>query len=191
MDAFTQLLESYVSTNANPFTDALALEGLTLVARSLRNAWLDGNDLQARANMAIAAYFSGITLANAGLGTVHGIAGAFGGFYQVSHGHICSALMTPINHRTVETLRNLKWESVALEKYARVGRLFSDMQDSKASAIDGLLHTLAALVSEFGISKINHPNVDVEKIADASDNKSNPVKLTRSDIHEVLKEICV
>ena len=190
MDAFTQLLESYVSTNANPVTDALALKGLSLVARSLRNAWLDGNDLHARADMAMAAYFSGITLANAGLGTVHGIAGAFGGFYQISHGHICSALMSPINRRTVESIRNLKRESIALQKYARVGRLFSDIQVSETGAIDGLLDTIDALVNEFGISKINHPNLDVVKIADASDNKSNPVKLTQSEIRESLEEIC-
>src|SRR5690606_22395692 len=72
MDAFTQLLESYLSTAANPITDALALEGLRHVSRSLPLAVHDPGNLSARCGMALASYLSGITLANAGLGLVHG-----------------------------------------------------------------------------------------------------------------------
>ena len=190
MDAFTQLLESYLSTNANPFTDTMALEGLGLIARSLRKVCLDGNDVEARSDMAMAAYLSGVTLANAGLGTVHGIAGPFGGFYQIPHGQICSALMAPINRRTVEKLRSSRIDSGALEKYARVGRLFNPSSISDNAAIDSLLDAIHVWSAEFGLSKITYPGVDVQKIAGASDNKSNPVKLTADEITQALAEIC-
>ncbi len=72
MDAFTQLLEAFVSTKSNPFSDALCWSGMQAVARSLTAAYQNGNDLLARTDMAYAALVSGIVLANVGLGVIHG-----------------------------------------------------------------------------------------------------------------------
>ncbi|WP_445267887.1 hypothetical protein [Thiothrix subterranea] len=73
MDAFTQLLEAYVSTRANPLTDALALSGMEAVRDSLLNFYHDPSDSAARGKMAYAALLSGICLAQTGLGSVHGV----------------------------------------------------------------------------------------------------------------------
>jgi alcohol dehydrogenase class IV/quinol monooxygenase YgiN len=74
MDAFTQLLESYVSTNANPMTDALALSGIELMAGALLSLVTDNQkNMEKRSAVSYAAFLSGVTLANAGLGVVHGI----------------------------------------------------------------------------------------------------------------------
>jgi len=75
LDAMTQLMEAYVSNKANPLTDAICREGLERAGRSLRDAYEDGSNAAAREDMSLASLFSGLALANAGLGAVHGLAG--------------------------------------------------------------------------------------------------------------------
>ncbi|MHB9027123.1 MAG: iron-containing alcohol dehydrogenase, partial [Armatimonadota bacterium] len=89
LDALTQLIESYTSSRAQPVTDALALGGLR-AARSLLAAYQCGDDQPAREGMSLAAYLSGICLANAGLGAAHGIAAALGSMTDISHGLACA-----------------------------------------------------------------------------------------------------
>src|SRR6185503_15806829 len=76
MDALTQLIEPYVSLRANALTDGLCQEGIPRAARSLQRACDHPSDLSARTEMSLASLFSGMTLANAGLGAVHGFAAA-------------------------------------------------------------------------------------------------------------------
>jgi alcohol dehydrogenase len=94
MDAFTQLLEPYLSPIASPLTDALALSGLEKIRDCLIPACTDrGGDVQVRAGMAFASMLSGVVLANAGLGIVHGLASPIGGFFPVPHGVVCGTLV--------------------------------------------------------------------------------------------------
>jgi len=82
MDAFTQLLEPYLSPIASPLTDALALSGLEKIRDCLIPACTDrGGEIPVRAGMAYASMLSGLVLANAGLGIVHGLASPIGGFF--------------------------------------------------------------------------------------------------------------
>jgi alcohol dehydrogenase class IV len=80
LDALTQVLEPYVSNQANPMTDGICREGLGWAARSLRRAYEDGRDAEARQDMALVSLFGGLALANAKLGAVHGFAGPLGAF---------------------------------------------------------------------------------------------------------------
>ncbi|MES1225938.1 MAG: iron-containing alcohol dehydrogenase, partial [Bacteroidota bacterium] len=191
MDAFTQLLESYLSTASNPVTDALALEGLKRISDSLLKVYHDGSDLNARTDMSMAAYLSGITLANAGLGLVHGFASSVGGYYEIPHGVICSSMMAATNKITVRKLRSEKSNDEALEKYANVGRLFSDQQNKSSEYYtDSLLDLIHTWATEMSIPKLSEGGVtlnDVEKIVESTDNKNNPVKLNKDEIEEVLK----
>lgn len=192
MDAFTQLLESYLSTAANPITDALAFEGLKKIAASLRVVYDDGSNLQARSDMALAAYLSGVTLANAGLGVVHGFASAIGGYFEISHGVICSSLMASANKRTVQKLRSEKSNLEALKKYSDVGKIFSNTtQHSDDYFVDVLLSEIEELSVDMKIPTLKNGGVlekDFDKILDASDNKNNPVKLNRIEMQEILKD---
>jgi alcohol dehydrogenase class IV len=88
MDCFTQLTEAFLSTKSNEYTDALAIQGLKAVKESLLKAYTVG-DIESRSGMSFAALTSGICLANAGLGTVHGFASSIGGTFTIPHGIIC------------------------------------------------------------------------------------------------------
>jgi alcohol dehydrogenase class IV len=128
MDAFTQLLESYLSKQANPFTDALALQGLKMVKKNLLRAFLEGeNNLEARSGMALAAMFSGITLAHAGLGLVHGFASPFGAHCNIPHGTVCGTLMSTVNTMTIDKILENK-KGKAFSKYLIVSKIFSDFK---------------------------------------------------------------
>ena len=81
LDAFTQVLEPYVSHLANPLTDTLCREGLMRAAIALPRAFEDGGDVEAREDMALASSSAGLALANAKLGAVHGFAGVLGGMF--------------------------------------------------------------------------------------------------------------
>lgn len=189
MDAFTQLLESYLSTAANPITDALAYEGLKYISASLVPAYKDGSNLPARTAMALAAYLSGITLANAGLGLVHGFASSVGGYFNVSHGVICSTLMASANTITVRKLRTEK-NTAALAKYTAAGKLFAGTDNrSDDYYIDFLLAHIGHLTRELkipGLKQSGIASTAFKKIIQASDNKNNPAILNHEEMEEVL-----
>lgn len=191
MDAFTQLLESYLSTAANPITDALAYEGLKLVSTSLLTSYYTGENVEARSKMALASYLSGITLANAGLGLVHGFASSIGGYFDIPHGIICSSLMAAANLVTVRKLRSEKVNMEAIHKYAAIGQLFSQTKDMPADYyIDSFLSLLNDWTIQLNIPSLSQCGVsqpDYTKIIDASDNKNNPVPLNHGEMIEVLE----
>lgn len=94
MDALTHAVEAYVSTDANPITDACALQAIRLIAKYLRVAVARGDDLEARDRMAYAQYLAGMAFNNAGLGHVHAMSHQLGGMYNLPHG-VCNALLLP------------------------------------------------------------------------------------------------
>lgn len=94
MDALTHAVEAYVSTDANPVTDACALQAIRLIAKYLRVAVARGDDLEARDRMAYAQYLAGMAFNNAGLGHVHAMSHQLGGMYNLPHG-VCNALLLP------------------------------------------------------------------------------------------------
>ena len=97
LDALTQLLEPFVSVKANPLTDACVSRPCRDWLERSRAVVADGSDLEARTDMAFASLCSGLALANAGLGAVHGFAAAIGGRFQAPHGAVCAALLPAVD----------------------------------------------------------------------------------------------
>ncbi len=192
MDAFTQLLESYVSTKSNPMTDSLVVEGIRKIRDGLQAVVADGFNLLAREKMAYASMTSGITLANAGLGTIHGFASSIGGFFDIPHGLICARLMGPVNKLTVEKLMTENPGSIGLLKYARIGKLFSkDKNNSDAYYVETLLNVIERYTEEFKLKKLSDFGIeetDFQKIIDATGNKYNPIDLDCRELEYVLKQ---
>lgn len=94
MDALTHAVEAYVSTIATPITDACALQAMKLIAGYLKKAVDNGEDMEAREQMAYAEYLAGMAFNNASLGYVHAMAHQLGGFYDLPHG-VCNAILLP------------------------------------------------------------------------------------------------
>ncbi|WP_211828301.1 L-threonine dehydrogenase [Kistimonas asteriae] len=94
MDALTHAVEAYVSTIATPVTDCCALKAIKLIASYLRRAVDNGEDMEARDQMAYAQLLAGMAFNNASLGYVHAMAHQLGGFYDLPHG-VCNAVLLP------------------------------------------------------------------------------------------------
>lgn len=192
MDAFTQLLESYVSTKANPMSDALALSGLTYVKHNLLDAFRNGqHSLESRAGMAYAAYMSGITLTNAGLGIVHGLASPIGGYFGIPHGVVCGTLMGPAVRVTIRKLKATSSSGEPfLEKYAKIGALVSGTASSDTAALcSELIDTIDQWTKILCIPQLRAYGItgdDFDAIIDGAGNKNNPAVLDRDDIREIL-----
>ena len=191
-DALTQVLEPYVSRQANPMTDQFAKEGLRCASRSLRKAYQDGQNHPARRDMAWASLLGGLSLANAGLGAVHGFAGPLGGMYDAPHGAVCGRLLPFVTAMNVRALRTFEPESDKLQRYKEIAEILTG--NPKATIEDGVLW-LKELIKElkipglstYGITPTDFP-VIIEKSQRSSSMKGNPITLTDEQLGEILEE---
>ena len=190
MDALTQLLESYVSTRANPFTDALAESGLAHVRDSLP-AWYEGrgDPTARRAGMAYAAFLSGVTLAQVGLGSVHGLAAPLGAFFPIPHGVACGSLVAEATAVNVRALRERAPDHPALAKYAAAGRLLAvqpGLDENEAiAALLATLHDWTRRLALPGLGAYGVTPADIPRLVTncrGSSMQTNPTRLDDAEI---------
>lgn len=193
MDALTQLLESYVSSRAAPLTDSLAVGGMKAARDGLRALYADAGNAVAREQMAYAALVSGITLAQVGLGSVHGLAAPLGAFFPIPHGVACGTLVAAATRINIEALRLRDTAHPALEKYAQAGRLLSKQAGLDAAAAHAaLVDTLEMWTRELELPTLGYYGVthaDIPRIvanSRGSSMKTNPVSLDDSEIAAIL-----
>ena len=188
MDALTQLIEAYTCRKATPLTDALCISGLEAAAKSIYRTYDEGEDVSAREQMAYAALMSGICLANAGLGAVHGFAPAFGITYGIPHGESCALLLDHVMRYNIP---------YAVEKYAKVGEILTGRTwaDANAAAQAGADY-VEKLKEHMKIHKdLKHLNVtdgDIEAIKTRLSTNSmsaNPAVMSDEDITRFIKSI--
>lgn len=192
LDALTQLIEAYVSNKANPMTDGICREGLKRAARSLRQAYENGSDSNAREDMALASLFSGLALANAKLGAVHGFAGPLGGMISAPHGVICAKLLPFVCETNVLALHSREPSSPALARYDEVARILTGKASSQAAdGVEWIQNLCKALtvppLVQFGLKEQDFPTV-VAKAQKSSSMKGNPIILTDDELMEILKK---
>lgn len=190
MDALTQLLEAFVCTRANPMSDALCARAIPSAARALPRAVADGSDLAARTDMALAALFSGLALANAGLGAVHGFAAPLGGRHGAPHGIVCAALLPAVWEVNLAAVRTRGSASI-LERFRLAATWLTG--DEQATPEDGAA-ALRALASTLRIPSLSALGVRPADWSDlivqaqrASSMKANPVPLTEEELRACLE----
>lgn len=191
LDALTQLIEPYVSLRANPMTDALCVDGIRRIARSLRTAFENGSDLAARTDMALASLHGGLALANAGLGAVHGFAGPIGGMFPAPHGAVCAALLPQVMAANLAALRAQQPRSPTLARFDEIARLLTGQPHATADdGVNWIRALVAALrispLSAFGITHADTPAI-VAASAKASSIKANPLPLTPEELTAILE----
>lgn len=191
LDAFTQVVEPYVSNKANPLTDALCREGMQRAARSLRRAYEHGEDPAAREDMSVVSLFGGLALANAQLGAVHGFAGPLGGMFSAPHGAICARVLPYVIEVNVRALQARQPGSRALQRYDEIARMLTGNSGSTAGdAVEWVRELCDALqvpaLTQYGMTAADIPVV-VEKSAKASSMKGNPLALTTEELTEILE----
>lgn len=192
LDALTQLIEAFVSNKANPLTDGVCREGLHRAGRSLRRAFEKGDDAQAREDMALASLFSGLALANAKLGAVHGFAGPLGGMTDAPHGVICGKLLPYVMDVNVRALRDRAPESPTLARFDEVGRILTGTSTAGASdAVEWIADLCKVLrlpgLRKYGLSEDDFPTL-VAKSRKASSMKGNPVELHEDELTGILRQ---
>ncbi len=200
MDALTQLMESCVSLKANPMTDALALSGLQALSDSLL-VWFDrcGDEdprvsQEARSKMAYASLLSGISLAQTGLGSVHGLASPLGAFFPIPHGVVCGSLVADATDLNIRALRARDRDHPALARYVQMaeiitGRKIPDPQQAWGALVDTLKnwseHMGLPRLGEYGVEE-----ADIERIvanSRGSSMQTNPVVLSDDEIAELVR----
>ena len=191
MDAFTQVIEPYVTKATNPVVDMFCREGIPLGAKNLLSAYENGADLEARENMAYVSLLGGLSLANAKLGAVHGFAGPIGGMFNAPHGTICAALLPAVMQVNAELISKIDAEEKKVNRFKEIAEWITG--DKAATIQDGVewISSLAASLDIPGLSELGISSSDFDSIIDkskrSSSMKGNPVTLSDDQMERILE----
>lgn len=195
LDALIQLIEPYVSRRMNPMIDALALEGIRRAARALPRAYSNGNDADARADMMLAATWSGMALAHCGLGASHAIAGPLGGSYPIAHGLACAATIPHVMAANLRVAERDPNGPETIRRHADVARSMGAPEGptERETAWRGV-EKIRDLCRALRVPPLRSMGVTVEAIPDlvarakrTSSFKANPVDLADEDLARILE----
>jgi alcohol dehydrogenase len=189
MDALTHAVEAYVSIAATPITDAVAIKAIELIQTHLRTAVKNGEDLEAREQMAYAQFMAGMAFNNASLGYVHAMAHQLGGFYDLPHG-VCNAILLPHVQRYNAQVCPERLRDVAKAMGVDVEGMSAEQ--GAAAAIDAIV----TLAKDVGIpSGIKELGAKLEDIPTLADNAlkdacgfTNPKQATHEEISKIFEE---
>lgn len=189
MDALTHAVESYITLGANPVTDAAAIQAMKLISNNLRQAVANGQNIEARENMAHASLLAGMAFNNSGLGYVHAMAHQLGGLYDMPHG-VANAVLLPHVAR-YNLISNPK-------KYADMAEFLGENIEglSVMEAADKTIEALRRLSSDVGIpsglKELGVKEEDFEYMAEMAlkdgNAGTNPISGTKEDIIKIFKE---
>jgi alcohol dehydrogenase class IV len=157
----------------------------------LPRAYADGRDREARENMSLAALFGGLSLANAGLGVVHGFAAPIGGMFEAPHGAVCAAVLPHGIEANLRALRARAPEHPSIARYGEIARILTgDPEAAAEGAVEWVRQLCGRLkippLGTYGIMQQHVPDL-VDKAARASSMKANPIVLTSQELTTILE----
>lgn len=163
IDVLSHAIEAYVSTEASPITDSMALGAMGLVFGYLRRAYENGNDLEAREKMLYASVMAGMAFNNAGLGYVHAMAHQLGGFYSMLHGCYNAVLMPYVFEFNAPAIPD--------DRLFKIARAMGEAADNKADAVEKITKAIRKLCADINLpGELNEMGVDKAAIDQLSQN---------------------
>jgi alcohol dehydrogenase len=187
MDALTHALESYLSVRANPWSDGIALQVIRMISGHLARAHADGHDLEARAQMQLAAHMAGIGMATTGLGLCHAIGHSLGGRFDIAHG-VALSMLLPAVLRFNAQVSAQRLADVAFALGA--GEPGRDAQWNADAAIAAIASLAGRLSLTQRLADLEITGADFDQIAtDALDDEvlaNTPRQPAAADIHAIL-----
>jgi len=192
LDAFTQVIEPYVSIKANMLTDSICKEGIKRISRSLLKAFNNPNDKKAREDMCIGSLFGGIALANAKLGAVHGFAGPMGGMIGAPHGVVCGILLPYVIKANIKALQERKPSSEVFKKYEKVAKIVTKNDNAKPKDLIQWTDELYGKLNMPHLSEVDLKEEQIEELIDkakkSNSMKGNPIILTDEELRGIIKD---
>jgi alcohol dehydrogenase class IV len=189
LDAFSQLVEPWLSARANPFTDALARDGIARSVRSLRAAHAGASDAGTREDLALASLFGGLCLANGGLGAVHGFAAPAGAMFSAPHGAVCAALLAACLEVNLRALRARAPGHPSVARFDELARWLTGRPGARAEDAVAWVAELCRALDVPGLSRHGMTAADVPALVQraraASSMKANPIALTQEELVEI------
>lgn len=187
VDALVHAIESYLSVNASPITDAIALGAIKLIVKALPKAYANPSNLQAREDMATASLMAGMAFGNAGVGAVHALAYPLGGRFNIAHG-VSNALLLPYVMEWNKLACVERMRDIADAMGVRVAHL-SD-RDAADLAVKAMADLCAAVEIPSGLRSFNVPEDAIPAMAEEASMierlmRNNPRKLTAADIEKI------
>jgi alcohol dehydrogenase class IV len=192
LDALTHAIEAYVSVKAQPITDALALHAIRLISGNLRQAWCNGNNIEARTNMMTGALEAGLAFSNASVALVHGMARPIGAYFHVPHGISNAALLPTVIEFSIPG--NPKRYADIAEAMGEITERFSiiDAAYLAAKAVKRLNDDLKIpALRGLGVDEKRFQSIVSQMAADAIASGSpgnNPRKATKEEIVELYRK---
>jgi alcohol dehydrogenase class IV len=174
LDAITQVIEPYLCTRANPYTDVLCRPAIAAGLGALRSL-MESESRQARDAMAWVSLSGGMALANSGLGAVHGLAGVIGGMVAAPHGALCGALLPHVLSLHASALSaNAPQAGRVAEIRGWLGAAFGS--DDGIAALERWMHDSGLpRISRMGVRAADHPAI-ARAAASSSSMKADPTQ---------------
>jgi alcohol dehydrogenase class IV len=163
MDAMTHAVESYVSQQRNPISDAAALHAIKLITEYLPVCVDNGSDLAARGQMQVAALLAGWAFSNAMVGLVHAMAHSLGAVCGIAHGLANGLLLPHVMKYNLEEVPELLAD-IARAMAADTAGL--DSLDAGQAAVN----EMTTLSKRIGLSqRLRDLGVDVDTLKECSE----------------------
>jgi alcohol dehydrogenase len=191
LDALTHAIEAFVSVKAQPITDTLALQAIRFIAGNIRQAWSNGDNVEARTNMMIGALQAGMAFSNSSVALVHGMARPIGAYFHVPHGISNAALLPTVIEFSIPG--NPKRYAEIAEAMGEIteGLSVLDAAYLAADAVEGLNVDLKVpTLRELGVEEKKFNSIVEQMAADAIASGSpgnNPRKATKGEIVELYR----